>query len=276
MSNTAPLLGIIAGGGEAPKRLMAACRKLNRSFHVIALNGQTDADIGSESTLVTWLPFGAAGALRDLAVEKGIGEFVMIGRVKRPALSDVKPDAFLMQKMVRIAPAFLGGDDALLKAIAREFEAEGFRIIAPQQVFADLLMPEGPLGAVKPDARAQADIAKGIIEAKALGERDEGQAAVIQNGDVIALENAEHTDALIRRASNLKRPGPGPVLVKMKKPQQDPRFDLPSVGVDTVKEAIAAGFSGIAAEAGASLLIDREEVVRLADAAGIFVVGIHE
>jgi UDP-2,3-diacylglucosamine hydrolase len=111
--------------------------------------------------------------------------------------------------------------------------------------------------------------------ARALGELDIGQAVVIQEGVVLALEGAEHTDALVHRAGGLKKVGPGPILVKMKKPQQDPRFDLPSLGVDTVKEAVAAGFSGIAAEAKASLLIGREEVVRLADSAGLFIVGVE-
>jgi DUF1009 family protein len=269
------MLGIIAGGGDAPKRLIKACRALNRPFHVVAIHGQTDEDIGGDDVPVTWLPMGAAGALKDLAIEKGVKDFVLLGRVRRPALSEIKPDAFLMQKLGRLAPHFLAGDDGLLKAIAREFDAEGFRIVAPQEVFGDLLMPAGQLGQIAPSESAKADIEKGIKVARALGELDIGQAVVIQEGVVLALEGAEHTDALVHRAGGLKKVGPGPILVKMKKPQQDPRFDLPSLGVDTVKEAVAAGFSGIAAEAKASLLIGREEVVRLADQAGLFIVGIE-
>src|SRR5262249_29693522 len=104
--------------------------------------------------------------------------------------------------------------------------------------------------------------------------QDIGQAVVVQQGVVIAKEDSEGTDALIRRAGAQKSAGRGPVLIKMKKPQQDTRFDLPSFGVETVKAAAAAGFSGIAMEAGASLLIDREDVIRAADAAGLFILGI--
>jgi DUF1009 family protein len=270
------MLGIIAGGGEAPKRLIRACRELSRPFHVIAIHGQTDEDIGNDNVPVTWLAMGAAGALRDLAVEKGVKDFVLLGRVRRPALSEIKPDAFLMQKLGRLAPHFLAGDDGLLKAIAKEFDAEGFRIVAPQEVFSELLTPAGQLSRATPSESAAKDIEKGIKVARALGSLDVGQAVVIQEGVVLALEGAEHTDALVRRAGSLKKPGPGPILVKMKKPQQDPRFDLPSIGVDTVKEAAAAGFAGIAVEAQASLLIGREEVIRLADEAGLFLVGITD
>lgn len=266
-------LGIIAGGGEAPKCLIAACIRLGRAFEVFALRGQADDDI-EKAAPVSWLALGEAGTLRTLATEKGVKEFVFLGRVRRPALSDLKPDGFLVQKLVRLAPAFLGGDDALLKAVAREFESEGFRIVAPQDVFADLLMPGGQLGKIVVPEEALADIKLGVQAALELGAQDIGQAVVVQQGVVIAKEDAEGTDTLIRRTGGQKREGRGPVLVKMKKPQQDVRFDLPSFGVETVKAAVAAGFSGIAMEAGASLLIDREEVVRVADAAGLFILGI--
>lgn len=266
-------LGIIAGGGEAPKRLIAACQRLGRPFHVLALEGQTDVDIAGDDAPVTWLPLGAAAAARDLARDKGIKDVVMLGRVRRPSLPEIKPDWLMMQKLLKIGLNLLG-DDGLLKAVAAEIEAEGFKVVAPHEIFTDLLMPEGQLGRIAPDEMAKSDIQRGMEITRALGVLDVGQAAVVQQGLVLGLEAVEGTDALINRAALLKREGVGGVLVKTKKPQQDMRFDLPSIGVGTVEAVVAAGLRGIAAEAGASLLIDREEVIKRADSAGIFIVGI--
>lgn len=266
-------LGIIAGGGEAPKRLIAACQRHGRPFHVLALEGQTDKDIGESETPVTWLPLGAAAAARDLAREKQVKDVVMLGRVRRPSLAEIKPDWLMLQKLMKIGLHLLG-DDGLLKVIVKEIEAEGFHVVAPQDVFSDFLMPEGVLGRHVPDELAQSDIARGLNITRALGALDVGQAAVVQQGIVLGLEAIEGTDALLRRAALLKREGPGGVLIKTCKPQQDKRFDLPSIGLSTVEEAIAAGLRGIAAEAGAALLIDREDVIKRADSAGLFIVGI--
>lgn len=269
------MLGIIAGGGEAPKRLIAACQRLGRPFHVLALEGQTDTDIAGEDVPVTWLPLGAAAAARDLARSKGIVDVVMLGRVRRPSLSELKPDWLLLQRLPRIGLAALG-DDGLLRAVVREFESEGFRVIAPHEIFGDLLMPVGQLGKHAPDETALNDIKRGAQIALAMGRLDVGQAAIVQQGIVLGVEAIEGTDALIRRCGAVKREGAGGVLVKMKKPQQDARFDLPSVGVGTLKEAQAAGLRGIAAEAGAALLVDRDAVIEYADRTGLFVVGIHQ
>ncbi|NDE89948.1 MAG: LpxI family protein [Alphaproteobacteria bacterium] len=267
------ILGIIAGGGEAPKRLIAACLRMNRPFHVLALEGQSDADIAGDDVPVTWLPLGAASAALALAKEKKITDVVMVGRVRRPSIAELKPDWLMLQKLARIGLGALG-DDGLLKAIAKEFEAEGFNVLAPQDVFADLILPAGQLGKHAPSDIAQADITRGIEIARALGALDVGQSVVVQQGIVLGVEAIEGTDALIGRTRMLKREGAGPVLVKLKKPQQDMRFDLPALGIETVREALAAGFSGIAAEAGGTLLIDREDVIKHADASGLFIIGL--
>lgn len=267
------MLGIIAGGGDAPKRLIAACLRMNRPFHVLALEGQTDSDIGNDEIPITWLPLGAAAAALALAKEKGVTDVVMLGRVRRPSITELKPDWLMVQKLARIGMNALG-DDGLLKAIAKEFEAEGFRVLAPQDVFADLLLPEGQLGKHAPNATAQADIVRGIEIARALGALDVGQSVVVQQGIVLGVEAIEGTDALIGRAGMLKRVGVPPVLVKLKKPQQDARFDLPALGISTLREAVAAGLCGVAAEAGGTILVDREEVIKFADVSGLFIIGL--
>jgi len=134
--------------------------------------------------------------------------------------------------------------------------------------------PEGPIGAITPDAQASADIERGFEVAHALGAVDVGQGVVVQQGIVLGLEAVEGTDALIERAGRLQREGPRGVLVKTAKPGQERRADLPTVGVATVEACARAGLRGIAVEAGMALIIDRSAVAAAAERAGLFVVGI--
>ena len=135
-------------------------------------------------------------------------------------------------------------------------------------------MPAGRLGKIAPSEADWPDIKRGAAVATALGEADAGQAVVVQQGIVLAIEAVEGTDAMIARSATLKRDGYGGVLVKIAKPQQDKRVDLPTIGLDTVLGAERAGLMGIAIEAGSALLLDREQVIAAADKAGIFVYGI--
>ena len=163
----------------------------------------------------------------------------------------------------------------MLSAVVKELEREGFRVIGADQLLGEAALPEGPLGQVRPDADAEADIAKGLRLARAIGALDIGQAVVVQQGLVLGVEAIEGTDDLLRRCASLRRSGPGGVLVKVEKPGQEQRADRPVIGPQTVVLAAESGLCGIAAEAGATLVIDRAEVIRLADAAGLFVIGIR-
>jgi lipid-A-disaccharide synthase len=193
--------------------------------------------------------------------------------VKRPKLADLRPDPRAAQFLARIAAKALG-DDGLLAAVVAEVEREGFHVVGADAILADLLAPLGPLGAHRPDDAALADIAVGVAAAAELGRRDIGQAVVVQHREVLGEEDAAGTDALLARCAARLKPGGGGVLVKVKKPQQERRVDLPTIGVETVGNAAAAGLRGIAIEAGQSLIIDRAAVVAAADAAGLFVVGV--
>ena len=135
------------------------------------------------------------------------------------------------------------------------------------------LAPLGLLTQAAPDAQAMADIARGVAVARKLGEADVGQGCVVQQGLVLAVEAIEGTDAMLARCAGLRREGPGGVLVKMSKPGQERRADLPTLGAETVRGAIAAGLRGLAFEAGGAMLAERAEAVALADAAGIFLLG---
>jgi DUF1009 family protein len=167
------------------------------------------------------------------------------------------------------------GDDGLLAAVVKELEREGFRVIGADRLLDDAVLPEGPLGHLRPDADALADIAHGMRLARAIGALDIGQAVVVQQGLVLGVEAIEGTDGLLRRCAALRRDGPGGVLVKAEKPGQERRADQPTIGPQTVILAAESGLRGIAAEAGATLVLDRDEVIRLADSAGLFVVGVR-
>jgi DUF1009 family protein len=266
-------LGIIAGSGALPRRLAESCRATGRAVFILALEGAADqatvADVPH-----AWCRLGAAAAGLDLLRANAVTELVLAGGVRRPSLSALLPDWRAAKFFARVGYRALG-DNGLLSAIVKELEHEGFRVGGGgDRQSADNVLPEGPLGGYVPDEDARADIEHGIGVARALGALDIGQAVVVQQGLVLGVEAAEGTDELLRRCAGLRRDGPGGVLVKMAKPGQERRADLPTIGPQTVTLTAAAGLGGIAAEAAMTLVIDRADLVRAADEAGLFVVGV--
>jgi DUF1009 family protein len=161
-----------------------------------------------------------------------------------------------------------------LSAVIKEMESEGFRVVGADTLLGQALATAGPFGRLRPDAQAERDIAHGLAVAKRLGTLDIGQSVVVQQGLVLGVEAIEGTDALLARCAGLRRAGPGGVLVKVAKPGQERRADLPTIGTRTIARAHEAGLRGVAVEAGSTIVIDREGVVMAADRAGLFVVGI--
>ncbi len=269
----APKLGILAGGGELPARLAAAVRGAGRDVFIVAFEGQTDPAtvIGFEHL---WSRFGAAGSIIDRLRNEGVGELVFAGPVHRPSLTALMPDWWATKFLMRVGARALG-DDGLLRAIARGLEEEGFHVAGLHNFLGDLLTARGPVGNRLPDEQAERDIARGVEVALALGHLDVGQGCVVQQGMVLAVEAVEGTDSMLERAGTLRRSGGGGVLVKVSKPQQDARLDLPTIGTATVEKAAAAGLAGVAVQAGGSLTVDRAAVGALADRLGLFVVGIE-
>jgi DUF1009 family protein len=266
-----PKLGIIAGGGDLPLRLIEAARAAGRPFYVLAIKDQAELTVGGD-TPHDWVRLGAAGKGIDLLHANQVQDVVFAGRIKRPSLGAMMPDARMARFLARIAGKALG-DDGLLRAVVAEFEAEGFRVVGADELQSDLLATQGCLGRHAPDEAAWADIHHGIRIARAIGALDIGQAVIVQQGLVLGVEGIEGTDALIERCGALRREGPGGVLVKTKKPSQDRRVDLPTVGRDTVDRAAAAGLRGIAVEAGHTLMLDRAAAIAAADRLGLFIVG---
>lgn len=267
-------LGIVAGGGELPARLVAACRESGRGCFVLALEGHADPSLIPRDVPQGWIRLGNAGTGVQLLRKAGVDELVMAGPVRRPTLAELRPDWWTTRFFAKVGLKALG-DDGLLRAIIRELEeGEGFRVVGVDSILADLLAPAGLWGSIAPDAQAEADIARGLDVLKGLGALDIGQAVVVQQGLVLGVEAVEGTAALIARCGGLRREGPGGVLVKIAKPGQERRADLPTVGLQTVEQARAAGLRGIAVEAGGSLVIGRRQMLAAAEEASMFVLGV--
>ena len=199
---------------------------------------------------------------------------MLAGSIRRPSLSSLKVDLRGMRLMGRIARAKTKGDDALLSLVIAELEDEGFTVVGADDLIATLCASAGAIGKRTPDEDAERDIAVGIEAARALGAQDIGQAVAVQAGRVLGVEGVEGTDGLIERCAMLQEAGPGAVLVKMKKPSQERRADLPTIGADTIERLAEAGFRGVAVEAGETLILERDRAVARADEHGVFMVGV--
>ena len=268
-----PKLGIIAGSGALPARLASAALAAGREVFIVGLEGFAD------SAALTPFPhafarIGAAGQIRDLLHSHSCQDLVLIGGVRRPSIFELRPDAEGAKILARIGRAAFAGDDGLLAAIVRVLGEEGFRVLGAQDVLREVQAPAGLLTTIAPDAQALADIARGVAVARALGAADVGQGCVVQQGLVLAVEAIEGTDAMLARCAPLARSGPGGVLIKLAKPGQERRADLPTIGAATVAAAAAAGLRGIAYEAGGTLLADRAADLALAEDTGLFVIGL--
>lgn len=268
-----PKLGILAGNGDLPRQLIAACEAQGREIFVIAFEGHTVPEPVAAAPHC-WVRLGAVGRLIRELKAVGARQLVMAGGMARPSWRNVKPDWRGLKMLPKVLAA-AQGDDSILSLVIRELESEGFEVIGIQDIMGELLAPDGTLGRVAPDESARADIERAIAVARALGAVDVGQAVVVQQGVVLGLEAAEGTDALLARCAGLRLDGPGGVLLKLRKPGQESRADLPTIGAATVANAEKAGLRGIAVEAGATLIIDRDAVRRAADTAGLFVSGLR-
>ncbi len=275
---TRDTLGIVAGGGDLPRAVAESARDAGRGVFVLALMGLAGEWV-KEFPHET-VSLGEVGkALRALK-DHDCRDMLLLGNVDRPRFSDIKLDAKGALAAPRVIAAALKGDDALLRSLVDMFENAGHRVISVTEAAPNLLVREGVLGRTQPTPEQKADIAQGFTIVRAMGALDIGQAAVVCEGLVLAVEAAEGTDAMIKRIVNLreavrgKQGKPRGVLVKAPKPIQDRKTDLPVIGVETVRNVAASYLAGIAVEADGALILDRARVVEAANAAGIFVMGV--
>ena len=268
MSQSLIKTAIIAGGGSLPVRLVEACKQNNRIPYVIGFKGQdVEAPIDFEVGIAS------AGKIIKKMHDENIQDVIFVGAIKRPSFSELKPDLRGAKLIAQIGLKSLG-DDGLLKFITKELEQEGFRVLGVHEVLDEILIKKGLVTKTKPDDQARVDIERGVEVATTLGALDVGQSVVVQQGLVLGVEAIEGTDALIRRAGDLKKAGVGGVLVKMKKPQQDQRLDLPTIGLKTIENALNAGLRGIAVKGEETLVVELEEMVELADKNKFFIIGL--
>ena len=277
-AKAAPPLGIICGGGSIPIAVASAVEARGRKVMLFPLHGFADKAV--ERFPHHWVHLGAVGRLLSAMRKAGCKEVVLIGSLVRPRPWHVRFDLTTLFVLAKLVPHFRGGDDRLLKAVAAMFEERGFRLVGAHEAAPEILMPEGVAGKVRPTADERGDIALGRDLLQAMGPFDVGQAAAVASRHVLAVEAAEGTAGMLariaelRKSGRLKLPARAGVLVKAPKPGQDRRVDLPAIGPDTVAQAKAAGLAGIAVEAGGTIVADTAALVRAADKAGIFVVGV--
>lgn len=276
-SDTAGTLGIVAGGGDLPLRVARAAIAAGRPVFAAVIDGWADPAPWRDIPHL-YIRAGATGRILDAFQRHGVRQLVLAGAAKRPSVAHIARgvDATGLRLLAKLGKAMFLGDDGFLRGVDRVLSSEGFEIVAPHAILAELLPPAGLLTTgLVPDALARADIARGIAVCRALGGVDVGQAVVVQQGLVLGVEAIEGTDALLARCGPLRREGPGGVLVKLAKPGQDRRMDLPGIGPVTVAGAAAAGLRGIVMEAGGAILLDRAATLASAVAAGIFVLSIR-
>lgn len=264
-------LGIVAGGGVLPRRIAETAAAAGRPVFIVAFEGHTDP-VTVDGFAHAWVKLGqTAAALRELR-DAGCVEVVMAGPMRRPTLSSLSLDRRSVTALAR-AGTRVFGDDGLLSLIVEEIERDGFRVVGVEDLLGGYLAPVGVLAGGALGDADQRDVSRGVAALRAIGAADVGQSVAVQEGLVLAVEAIEGTDAMVARAGALRRPGPGPVLVKGSKPGQEGRADRPTIGEGTVAAAVAAGFRGIAIEAGATLIVDRSATVRAVEGAGLFLVA---
>ncbi len=272
-------VGLIAAGGVMPFAVAEQLAARGIVPVLFAIRGACD-----EKRVARfrhhWISLGQFGRAAKLFRAEGCRDLVFIGGLVRPSLSEVRLDLGTLRAMKELWAAFRGGDDHLLSGVGRIFERQGFRIVGIRDVAPDLFVPEGCLTSMAPDGDAAADIATGREVLRALSPFDIGQATVVIDGHVVGVEDIEGTDGLLARIARLRaegriraKAGRG-VLVKAPKTGQDLRFDLPTIGPQTVAGAAKAQLGGIAVVAGNTLIAEPQATVEAADAARLFVTGV--
>jgi UDP-2,3-diacylglucosamine hydrolase len=272
-------VGLIAAGGVMPFAVADSLAARGIDPVLFALKGACDP-VAVARFRHHWISVGQLGRAIKLFRSENCRDLVFIGTLVRPALSEIRLDWGTLRVIGRVWAAFRGGDDHLLSGIGRILEQDGFRMVGIRDVAPDLLMPEGCLTRATPDQNAAADIVRGREVLRALSPFDIGQAAIVIDGHVVAVEDIEGTDGLLARVARLRSVGRirasagRGVLVKAPKSGQDLRFDLPTVGPRTIEGVAAAKLAGIAIVAGNTIVVEPQAVIEAADAAGLFVTGL--
>jgi UDP-2,3-diacylglucosamine hydrolase len=268
-------LGLVAGSGSLPAELAASARRAGWRVTAVGLVELADPSLAEHVDAFEWAHVGDFGRLFGVLREAAAGDVALAGKVPKTFLWErrdaVRPDARAIAALARLGDR---KDDSLLGAVVEVIESEGLRVRSQLELAPDLLAPIGPLGSVRPTPEQEQDVAFGWPVAKAIGALDVGQSVVVQGKAVLALEAVEGTDRAIERGAGLADRRRGVVVVKVAKPRQDPRFDVPTIGLATLRTLAKGGGGALAVEAGETFVLEREALVAEADANGIAVFGV--
>lgn len=265
-------IGLIAGSGRFPVLFAETARRRGVEVIAVAHRGETDAELERVVETITWIFPGELGAMIGALKAAGVRRTVMVGGIAKPRLfRELRPDARALAVLARLGKL---RDDLVLRAVAGELEGEGIAVVESTLYLQEIVPREGVLGSRAPTPEEWNDIRFGFRAAKLIGQFDIGQSVVVRGGAVLAVEGIEGTDATIRRAGQLANGDI--VLVKVCKPTQDTRFDLPAVGPGTVRVLQEVRGRVLAVEAGRTITLDRAEMIELADRADIAVVAVAQ
>lgn len=265
-------IGLIAGGGQFPLLFAEAARLQGRRVVAIGHLSESLPELEDAVDALCWVKLGQLGKIISFFHNQGVEETVFAGKITKTRMfRDVLPDLKGLTLWNKID---VHQDDAILRAVAGVLESDGIRVIASTCYLEHLMFPQGIITRKKPTDDQVKDIRFGWQMAREIGRLDIGQCVVVRDRSVVAVEAIEGTDAAIQRGGELAESGA--VVVKVKKPNQDFRFDLPATGLQTVEALVSVRGSVLAVEAGQSLVFDMEEMVKAADSAGISIIGISE
>ncbi|MDR2723637.1 MAG: lipid-A-disaccharide synthase [Holosporaceae bacterium] len=265
------MIGIVCGGGDYPRLVSRACVEKNLDFCLVFLNGFCDQCNWPEVKSIS-IDLGDIGKAIDFLNLNKVKDIVFAGKVKRPNFKQIFPDKKGRSWLLKLRKSIFAGDDALLRAVADLVHQEGFDIIAGTSLLDDVFFSPRIYSQRKPSKSDYNDIDIGLATAKELGITDLGQSVVVRNGMVIGKEDIHGTNALLEKCGG--NAGKGGILVKISKPQQDNRFDLPTIGVETIETLHKNGFAGVVVEANKCIAIDKDKIINRADELNIFMMAV--
>jgi DUF1009 family protein len=262
-------LGIIAGRGDLPLLVADACSAKGQNVVIAKILDSASGDYGRFNTIV--FKIGEVGRLFAYFRAHNVSKVIMAGGLSRPKFTNLKVDSVGATLLTRIVKSKFLGDDKVLRIVASFIEEHGFKVVSATSWLQDCTFSRGIITVRKPSERDLKSIERGAVEAKKLGMKDLGQAVVVKDSAILGVEGPDGTDALMEKCGAQSSAA---ILVKVVKPTQDERFDMPTIGVNTIHTAASFGFAGIAIDSEKVIVIDREEVVRVANELGIFIIAI--
>ena len=270
------MLAVICGGGKYPLEIAKCCLQNKTNFALAFIDGSYDKNLDWPDVPSKVFSLGQIGGVLSYLKEKNVDKLIFAGFVERPNLFDLSLDSVGTKWLMKLGIGAFSGDDGLLKNIASLFAEEGFEVIDPSEFIKSLTVTSNILTEKRPSENDLKDVAKGVDILSDLSKHDVGQAVIIENGLAIGIECVEGTDRLISRVKDIKKCRKGGVLLKVSKNNQDLRFDMPTIGLQTVVECYNSGLNGIAVEQENCLFLNQEEAINFANDHDMFIISVKK